>query len=110
MLQPSIRDRLSLGRAIPGGGIVTDADWEAFEAEVVAPRFPQGYTIQRVEGVWRDERTGQPIREPTIVLDIARPDTIHDHLEVEAIAKAYKARFHQDAVMRSTTPVAVSFI
>lgn len=37
-----ISDRLFFGRDIPGGGMVSDADWAAFLEEIVTPRFPQG--------------------------------------------------------------------
>lgn len=51
-----VADRLFLGRQIPGGGMVSDADWTAFLAEVVTPRFPEGLTVWRAEGQWLDEQ------------------------------------------------------
>src|SRR5262249_4797549 len=37
-----VADRLYFGRAIPGGGSVSDAAWTKFLEEVVTPRFPEG--------------------------------------------------------------------
>ena len=37
-----VADRLFFGRAIPGGGLVSEAEWTAFLAEVVTPASPTG--------------------------------------------------------------------
>src|SRR5262245_20410541 len=39
------RTELYFGRSIPGGGQVSDNEWEKFLADVVTPRFPDGFTI-----------------------------------------------------------------
>jgi hypothetical protein len=106
----SVFDRLSFGRAIPDGGEVTDADWRAFEAGVVAPRFPAGFTSYRAEGAWRDATTGETIREPTIVLEVAHDGSPEVQTALNEVAQTYKSLFRQDAVMRATIPVRVDFI
>src|SRR5262249_11578696 len=51
-----VTDRIFFGRAIPGGGSVSEEEWATFLAEVVTPRFPDGLTVWRAEGQWTDPR------------------------------------------------------
>src|SRR4051812_34517028 len=48
-------DRLFFGRGIPGGGEVSEAQWNAFVTEVIEPRFPEGFSIFRGAGHWRGD-------------------------------------------------------
>lgn len=96
----SVSDRLYLGRSAPGGGVVADADWDVFVHEEITPRFPAGLTVWRAQGQWR-EASGMVAREPVMVLEIVH--TRDRAAEVVAIARAYKRRFAQEAVLRVTT-------
>lgn len=96
----SVSDRLYLGRAAPGGGFVADADWDSFVREEVTPRFPAGLTVWRAQGQWR-EAGGMVAREPVMVLEVVH--TRDRAADVAAIARAYKRRFAQEAVLRVTT-------
>src|SRR5688500_1541434 len=55
--QTLISDRLYFGRNIPGGGVVSESDWESFLAEVITPRFPAGLSVFRAQGQWRDQNS-----------------------------------------------------
>lgn len=103
-------DRLAFGRAIPTGGYVDDDAWTAFEKEEIAPHFPEGFTVVCADGAWRDQSTGWIIHEPSILLDVAHDGSAASNASIRAIARAYKERFHQDAVMRITQPISVQFI
>jgi hypothetical protein len=104
-----LADRLFCGLAIPGGGEVSEAEWRAFVADEVTPRFPEGLTIWRAEGQWRGP-DGAIVREPSLVIEILhRPDLRIDE-KIVAIAEAYKTRFKQDAVLRVTMPARMEFI
>jgi hypothetical protein len=96
-----ISDRLFLGRDIPGGGTVSDADWSAFLEEVVTPRFPQGLTIWHADGQWRDEG-GRTVREPVLVVEVLHPPGAEHDRAVAEIADEYRRRFGQEAVLRVT--------
>src|SRR5688572_435979 len=71
--QAVLADRLFCGLSIPGGGEVSEAEWRAFIAEEVTPRFPDGLTIWRAEGQWRGA-DGVIVREPTLIIEI-----LHQH-------------------------------
>lgn len=101
----AVSDRLFCGLTIPGGGEVSEADLQQFVAEVVTPRFPDGFTLYRADGHWGEG--GRTIREPAIVIEILR--TPEGERAVGEIAAEYVRRFRQTAVLRVTTPVTMSF-
>lgn len=105
----AIEERLFFGRNIPSGGMVSDSAWSAFLSEVVTPRLPEGFTVYRTEGQWKDPR-GVVVHEPGMVLEVTHaagspPDSVFD-----AIASLYCARFGQDAVLRVSGPVTMRLI
>src|SRR5262245_42688187 len=67
-----VRTELYFGMTRPVGADVTDAEFEAFMEEIVAPRFPAGHTVMLAQGRWREE-TGVSRKEPTRVLVILHP-------------------------------------
>jgi hypothetical protein len=103
-----VADRLFLGREIPGGGVVSDAEWVAFLEEVVTPRFPEGLTVWRAEGQWRDPQ-GITVREPVMVLEVLYPHGSEAESSIAEIAEEYRRRFRQDAVLRVTEDARVRF-
>ena len=106
--QTLISDRLYFGRNIPGGGVVSESDWERFLSEVITPRFPAGLTVLRAQGQWRD--TNSIIqREDSFILDLLHPDDVKSEQSVREIMTAYKARFKQEAVLRVRDSVRVQF-
>lgn len=99
-----VSDRLFCGRSIPGGGEVTDADIDKFVAEVVTPRFPEGFTMWTATGNW------EGTEEPTLVLEFLHPYGRRYDDEVREIADEYRRRFRQEAVMRVTLPAMMEFV
>lgn len=106
--QASIADRLYFGRAIPGGGTVSDVEWAVFLRDVVTPRFPAGLTVWRAEGQWRDA-AGTVVREESFVLELIHPADAASDTAVREIIDEYKRRFRQESVMRVQDRVHVSF-
>lgn len=103
-----VADRLFFGRAIPGGGFVSEEEWAMFLHDVVTPRFPEGLTIWRAYGQWTDSR-GQLIRESVLVLEVLHPPGPRVDSSLAAIARQYKGRFHQGSVLRVSTPAVGHF-
>jgi hypothetical protein len=104
----AIGDRLYFGRSIPGGGSVSDQDWDRFVDEIVVPAFPDGHTVWRADGAWRDPG-GRITREATFVLELVHDDAPGHDAAIEAIIAAYKSRFHQQSVMWARSAVSVRF-
>lgn len=106
----AVCDRLYFGRAIPGGGEVSEMQWHEFVAGEIAPRFPNGFTTYRAAGHWRGD-DGATVSEQTMVLEVihAAGDAAAERA-VDVIARTYRARFHQDAVMRVRIPAEQNFL
>jgi hypothetical protein len=95
-------DTLYFGTQKPDGGVVTDAEWQQFLADVVTPRFPDGFTTWEANGQWRD-RKGVIEHERTHILQIVTPS----ETKIREIVEAYKRQFAQESVLRLHTHVGV---
>ena len=101
----AVSDRLFCGRAIPnGGGTVSDEQLTAFIAEVVEPRFPEGFSVWRARGHWRGGY------EDAVVFEFVRRADPRLEQAVAEIANAYRTRFHQEAVLRVRTRAKMDFV
>ena len=98
MQRPVLVERLYCGLAIPGGGTVSESELKTFLDEVVSPRFPDGFTVYRVDGVFKGEH------EPSFVIEIIHGPGSRFEREVEEIAEEYRKRFRQIAVLRVSMP------
>ncbi|WP_260428032.1 DUF3574 domain-containing protein [Burkholderia sp. Bp8984] len=100
---------LLFGRDIAGRGPVTETERAAFLADVVTPRFPDGFTVWDTRGQWRDRATGRIIGEASFVVRIVADDTADTHARLVAIRHAYRERFRQDSVGITLVPACASF-
>lgn len=97
------------GRNIGGRLGVSDAQWDAFVAAEITPRFPDGLTVADAEGQWRDSATGAIVREPSKQLTVFLSDEPRDRAALQTIAAAYKSQFQQQAVALVVERSCVSF-
>ena len=102
-----VADTLYFGTNKPGG-IVSDAEWQAFLATDVTPRFPQGITSWQASGQWRSA-TGALEHESSHVLQLVHPDTADNERAVREVMDLYRKRFEQEAVLRVRLPACTSF-
>lgn len=103
-----VRDALTFGLSIPGGGTVTDSTWERFLAEAVTPRFRSGFTVLSASGQWQEE-TGLIQREPSrILLLFHLPEPVVDSSLLQ-IKQTYMTDFRQEAVLWERSATCVSF-
>ena len=107
--QAALVDRLYMGRSIPGGGTVSDADWKRFVDEYVTPRFPDGLTVFSAQGQWR-EGDGTIIAESTFVLEFIHAGGAAAERAVREIAAEYKRRFRQMAVLHTRAAVRMTVL
>jgi hypothetical protein len=106
------RTELYFGRSIPGGGIVSDQEWNSFLADIVTPRFPDGFTSLKAIGQYR-EKGGKIVTEPSEVLIFfySGRNKNESRAKIEQIRAAYLKMFKQESVLRVDLPksVRVSF-
>jgi hypothetical protein len=105
-----IRAELLFGLSRRGAPDVTAAEWDAFLADSVTPRFPDGLTVIDGKGQWRNRATNAVASEASRVILIAAPDTPDTVSRLTAIAKDYGRRFHQEAVGLVVAPACVAFV
>jgi hypothetical protein len=103
-----VRSELVFGLARPDGTLVGADEWEAFVEREIAPRLPAGFTVLEAAGSWRDA-SGHLLREPARVLLSLHPPGAESSSALDAIRAAWRARFAQEAVLRSDSPAEVSF-
>jgi hypothetical protein len=101
--------RLIFGLSMPDGGQLDAAAWNDFVETVVAPRFPDGFTVLDGRGRWRDPKSGAVAREDSKVLLILHPGGADAARRIDAIVEAYKRRFRQRSVLRWESPADVRF-
>jgi hypothetical protein len=102
------RIELVFGMSLPGGGMLSEAEWAAFIDAEVTPRFPDGLTVLTGYGQWRNS-AGVIIRETSRMLVIWHKPATDLGGRVEAIRSAYKTRFSQESVLRVDGVSCVSF-
>lgn len=106
-LKPMTQAELFFGRAVPGGGQISDDDWRRFLDEEITPRFPDGLTLQDASGQWKDK--SGIVREQSKRLTLVLSGTGEEQAKLEAIRIAYKDRFHQEAVLLLENSVCGAF-
>ena len=87
---------------------MTDAEWARFLAEEVTPRFAEGLTVLRAQGQWLGADSAIAREQSRVVMLLY---TYNEEREeaIQAIMKAYKLRFRQEAVMRVDSRVRLGF-
>jgi uncharacterized protein DUF3574 len=100
---------LFFGRDIRGRAPLSDAEWNAFAADIVTPNFPAGFTVSDGEGQWQNPTTGRIGHERTKILLVAARRTSDLAARLSAVIDAYKARFHQQSVGIITRDACASF-
>ncbi len=106
--QSLLRDTLYFGRAIPGGGEVDETAWQRFDAEVLAPAFPRGYTTLDARGHWLGDE-GAPVSEASRLVVIVHARDAASEVALHTVVAAYRERFHQEAVLRERSAVCAAF-
>ena len=103
-----VRYELFMGRSGPGGEVVNDQAWDAFLADTVTPRFPDGLTVLDAQGQWRDPE-GQILKERSKVLVILAPPGEDPRGLIDEVSDEYKRRFNQESVLEVESDTCVSF-
>lgn len=107
------RTELFFGTAKPDGTAVTEAEWTAFLADEITPRFPDGLTVMTGMGQWQEE-DGDIIQERSQLVILLYPSEFaaESGALIEEIRAAYEQDFQQESVLRAdddAAPVCVSF-
>jgi hypothetical protein len=99
-LKPALEVDLYFGGEAGNGRAVSEAEWAAFLAEEVTPRFPDGLSVLDVAGQYR-EPSGRTVRERTKLLVVVVFDAPAHRPKVQAVVDAYNRRHSQNSVFRT---------
>jgi hypothetical protein len=102
------RTELCFGLAKPGGGVVTEREWQAFLDQEISPRFPDGLTVVAADGQYRGA-DGKPIREPSRLLILIHGGSVAEERRLGEIVELYKKAFSQESVLRVDQRVRAGF-
>jgi hypothetical protein len=103
-----VRDVLYFGRNRPGGGAVTDEEWQTFLDEVLTPRFPAGLTVVAATGQWKGKSGRVEPERSEVVTVFHSGDEAARRAALEVVVE-YKRRFRQEAVLRERMPTCARF-
>ena len=106
--QAMVRDTLYFGRNRPNGGTVREGEWRRFLNEIITPRFPDGLTVVKATGQWRNA-SGQIEREASEVVTVLHAGDPTAGDKISEIVAAYTKRFNQEAVLRERTATCARF-
>jgi hypothetical protein len=106
-----LRTELFFGMDKPTGGVVSEDEWQKFVADVVTPRFPDGFTVDDALGQYLDGKTLIREKSKQLILFYPRRFKTSSGRKIEEIRAAYIKAFDQKSVLRVDLPtfVLVSF-
>ena len=103
-----VKYELFMGRSGPDGEVVDNQSWDAFLADTVTPRFPDGLTVLDARGQWRNSE-GQILTERAKLLVILAPPGEEPRGLIDEVSDGYKHRFNQESVLEVESDTCVSF-
>ncbi len=104
-----IEAELFFGRNIPGGGEVSEQQFQAFVDTAIAPRLSTGLTIFDASGQFQDS-TDTIIEEQSKVVRLLLKDTVANEQAIDDVIDAYMQQFNQESVLLTINEeIAVGF-
>jgi hypothetical protein len=86
---------------------VTEEEFRTFLDDQITPRFPDGLTVMKGDGQFRDAQD-HIIKEASFILVLLYPiDSVTvSHRRIERIRECYLRQFQQESVLRADQPFA----
>lgn len=103
-----IKEELYFGLSKPGGKTVSEVEWQQFLNRVITPRFKDGLTVMDANGQYLNN-SGKLIKERTKLVVVVYESNSTKNQMVQETISSYKKTFQQEAVLRVSSDVKVSF-
>jgi hypothetical protein len=103
-----VRTELYFGLSMPGGGVVSESQWEEFVDGYITTKFKKGLTVVDANGQWVGE-TGEVIKEGTKMVILVHSDSKDAEEAIGYIREKYKELFEQESVLRVSDCVEADF-
>ena len=104
-----VETSLYFGQSKPGGGMVTEAEWNQFKENYVSKVFKEGSTVVNVAGNWYSTDLHHLITEPTFVVIYFHKKSLFLSRQIDSLRNSYKTLFQQQSVLRVDKKVNASF-
>lgn len=99
---------LYFGLDVPGGGVISDAQFGTFLETTVTKEFPQGLTAYKAYGQMQ-HKNGTLEKQTTEVVLIVHPKSDASAAAIDKVITDYRSEFAGPQVMRTTGSVDVEF-
>ncbi len=96
------RSEIFFGRNVPGGGLVSEAQFNEFLKDTVTRFFPLGMTVYDAYGQMKDP-AGAIVRQDTRVVLLVHPAGGPEEKALQEIITVYRSRFGKPQVMALQT-------
>jgi hypothetical protein len=103
-----VQTMIYFGRDIPGGGVVSDEQFDVFLSDVVTEEFPSGLTAFDAYGQMQ-KSDGSIEKQRTEVVVLVHEKTGANSDAAKRIIDSYRSSFNSPQVMQTTIPVEVEF-
>jgi len=103
-----IKTEMIFGLSRPDGRALTEDEWQNFVNNTITPGFREGLTVINAYGQWMIP-SGEIIKEKSKIVILIYKHTNERNQAIEKIITEYKNSFQQEAVLRMTEKVNVSF-
>jgi hypothetical protein len=100
---------LYFGLSKPGGGKVSEQEWNSFRDNQINKVFKEGNTVIDAAGSWFDPKTNQPVTEPSRIVICLHKNTGPISKQIDSLRQLYKTMFSQGSVLRVDKKVKASF-
>lgn len=103
-----VQTMIYFGMDIPGGGVISEEQFDKFLLDVVTREFPKGLTAFNAYGQMQND-DGSIEKQTTKVVLLVHEESDAERKAVEKVIDAYRSSFGAPQVMRTTSPIDVSF-
>ena len=107
--QRMVETNLYFGQSKPGGGMVTEQEWNSFKENRIAKVFKEGSTVINATGNWYDPDSHKLITEPTYVVIYFYKKSRDISKQIDSLRYWYKTMFQQQSVLRVDRKVRADF-
>ena len=105
-----IETNLYFGQSKPGGGMITEVEWNRFKEEYINKVFKDGYSVVSATGNWYDTAARKMITEPSYMVTCDYRSSRALSNRIDSICYWYKTLFMQEAVLRVDKKVKLRFL
>lgn len=103
------RTELYFGSTKPDGSMVTDAEFTQFVDSEVTPRFPDGLTLLKGYGQFRNSLQVIVREDSRVLILFYPPQMLEANKNIQELRDLYNAAFQQESVLRVDSFSFVSF-